>query len=57
MKFLAEREFKDKNVIDVYSKLVWKGIHPTFTVRTMPSNNYFIYEEDVRSEQNERQEG
>ncbi len=35
------------------------GIHPTFTVRTMPSNNYFVYEDDegIRNEPDEGQEG
>ena len=35
------------------------GIHPTLAVRTMPSNNYFIYETDesIRNKPDARQAG
>ncbi len=42
-KFLRENELKDGEVIDLYNKQIWR-VHPALTVRTMPSNNYFIYE-------------
>lgn len=47
---------KNNDVIDLYNDCVWGGIHPTLAVRTMPSNNYFIYETDesIRNKPDER---
>lgn len=58
-KFLTKHKMNNNDVIDLYNDCVWGGIHPTLVVRTMPSNNYFIYETDesIRNEPDARRTG
>lgn len=58
-KFLTKHKMNNNDVIDLYNDCIWVGVHPTLVVRTMPSNNYFIYETDesIRNKPDARRTG